>query len=132
MGEDLPDDLRVLDARDDAHRPTAGRAGLDIDPKDPLEALCPSHRGAAFNWRGLLQIRAAGMLAAPAPPRRGHPRAILAVRREYTVEACQIDPQFRPQRRQAGDAVEGLEDDVRRAVSVRCLQLITDVAIRGE
>ena len=79
MGEDLPDDLRVLDARDDAHRPTAGRADLDIDPKDPLEALCPSHRGAAFNWRSLLQICAAGMLAAPAPPRRGHPRAVVAV-----------------------------------------------------
>ena len=99
----------------------AGRAGLDIDRKDPLEALCPSHRGAAFNWRSLLQICAAGMLAAPAPPRRGHPRAVVAVRREYTVEARQVDLRFRHQRRQAGDAVQRREDDVRRAVSVRCL-----------
>ena len=121
MGEDLPDDLRVLDARDDAHRPTAGRAGLDIDPKDPLEALCPSHRGAAFNWRSLLQICAAGMPAAPAPPRQSHPRAVVAARREYTVEARQVDPQWRHQRRQAGDAVQRLENDVRRAVAVRCL-----------
>ena len=32
------------------------------------------------------------------------------------IQAGQVDPRLRHQRRQAGDEVEGLEDDVRRAV----------------
>ena len=32
VGEDLLDDIGVLNARDDSHRPAAGRAGLDVDP----------------------------------------------------------------------------------------------------
>ena len=32
MGEDLLDDIGVLNARNDSHRPAAGRAGLDVDP----------------------------------------------------------------------------------------------------
>ena len=32
-----------------------------VDPEHPLEALRPSHRGAAFNWRSLLRICAPGM-----------------------------------------------------------------------
>ena len=30
-------------------RTAAGRAGLDIDPEHPLEALRPSHRGLAYS-----------------------------------------------------------------------------------
>jgi hypothetical protein len=39
VGEDLLDDGGILDASDDSHRPAAGRAGLDVDPEHPLEAL---------------------------------------------------------------------------------------------
>jgi hypothetical protein len=39
VGENLLDDDRILDARDDLHRSAAGRARSDVDPKDPLEAL---------------------------------------------------------------------------------------------
>ena len=38
----------VLDAGDDAHRTAAGRTGLDIDPENPIQALRPGHRDAAF------------------------------------------------------------------------------------
>jgi hypothetical protein len=55
--EDLLDDVGILDAGDDPHRPTAGRKGLDIDPEHPLEALRRGHRGAAFGLRRLLRIR---------------------------------------------------------------------------
>ena len=46
------------------------------------------------------------------------------------IQARQIHPRFRHQGCQPGNEVEGLEDDVRRAVSVRCLQLVPDVAVR--
>lgn len=39
------------------HRVVAGRTGLDVDPKDLLEALRPGHRGTAFGRRPLLRIR---------------------------------------------------------------------------
>ena len=46
------------------------------------------------------------------------------------VEARQVEPRFRHQGCQPGNEVEGLEDDVRRAVSVRRPQLVPDVAVR--
>jgi hypothetical protein len=58
VGEDLLDDVGVLNARDDPHCTATGRAALDVDPKDTLQALRPSDRGAAFRCRGLLRIRA--------------------------------------------------------------------------
>ena len=39
VGEDLLDDIGVLNARDDSHRPAAGRAGLDVDTEHPFQAL---------------------------------------------------------------------------------------------
>ncbi len=48
-------------------RPAAGRAGLDVDPEHPLEALRPRHRGTAFGWRRLLRIR--GCTCRPPLPR---------------------------------------------------------------
>ena len=44
----------------------------------------------------------------------------------------EVDPRFRHQGCQAGNEIQWLEDDVRRAVTVRRLQLEPDVAIRGE
>ncbi len=46
--EDVGDDGGVFDAGDDPHGPAAAAAGLDIDRKDALEPLCPSHRRMAF------------------------------------------------------------------------------------
>jgi hypothetical protein len=38
-GEDLLDDLGVIDARNDPHCPAAGRTSLDVDAEGPLQAL---------------------------------------------------------------------------------------------
>lgn len=43
VGEDLLDYHRGLNAGDDPHHATAGRAGLDVDAKYPFQALCPGH-----------------------------------------------------------------------------------------
>ena len=51
VGEELLDHLGILETRDDPYRTAAGRAGLDVDAEDPLQALCRSHRSAAFGRR---------------------------------------------------------------------------------
>ena len=48
------------------------------------------------------------------------------------IQSGQVDPRFRHQRCQPGNKVEGFEDDMRRAVSVRRLQLVPDVAVRRQ
>ena len=42
MGENLLDHHRVFDAGNDPDRPAAGSAGLDVDAKYALQALCLS------------------------------------------------------------------------------------------
>ena len=131
VGEDLLDDVGIFDARDDPHRPAAGRTGLDVDPENPLEALRPGHRGTAFGRCLVLRIRCRGMPASPAPLGRCHPRAVLAVRRKYPVETGKVHPRFRHQGCQPGNEVQWLEDDVRRAVAVRRLQQKVSGLFRG-
>jgi hypothetical protein len=50
VGEDLLDDIGILNARADPHRPAAGRAGLDVDTEPPLEALRLGRRGKAYPY----------------------------------------------------------------------------------
>lgn len=58
-------------------------------------------------------------------------RAVCAAKLKIWDEAVTTrdDPRFRHQGRQPGDEIQWLEDDVCRAVAVRCLQLVTDVPI---
>lgn len=116
VGEDLLDDVGILDERDDPHRPAGGRADLDVDPEHRFQALRPSHRGTAFGRCPLLRIRCRGVPASPAPLGRCHPCAVLAVGYKDAVEAHQVDPRFRYQGCQLGNEVQRLEDDVRGAV----------------
>ena len=133
VDEDFPEHLGILDARDDAHRPATGRAGLDVDPEHPLGALRPGHRGTAFGRCPLLRIRSRCMSASPAPLGRCHLRAVFAVRRKDPVtnspgvnlhariapegdapwmariQASQVDPRFRYQGCQAGNEVQWLD-----------------------
>jgi hypothetical protein len=44
VSEGRLDHHRIFDARDDAHRAAAARAGLDVDTEHALQALCPAHR----------------------------------------------------------------------------------------
>jgi hypothetical protein len=73
VGEDPLDDGWVLNARNDPHSTATGRAGLDVDPEDPLRALGPCHHGPAFGGRGLHRICGPRPLPSPAPLRRCHP-----------------------------------------------------------
>jgi len=42
--QSIRDDFGLLDGADDRKLPAAASAGLDIDPEDALQALCPGHR----------------------------------------------------------------------------------------
>ncbi|MFT7460892.1 MAG: hypothetical protein ACI909_003582 [Planctomycetota bacterium] len=57
---------------------------------------------------------------------------MLAVGCKHTVIARQVDAGSGYQCREFGHEVQGFEDDVGGAVSVRCLELVTYVATRGE
>ncbi len=48
------------------------------------------------------------------------------------METGQVDSGFRHQGNETGDEVQRLENDVRRAIAVRHLKLVTHVAIGGE
>ena len=132
VGEDLLDDLGILDARNDPHCSAADRTGLDVDAENPLEALRPSHRGATFRLCRRLRIRGRGTLTAPAPLGRRHPRAVFAVRCKHPMKASEVDPRLGHQGRQPCDEIQRLKDDVGRTVAVWCLQLVSNVAIWGE
>ena len=54
--------------------------------------------------------------------------AMLAIRREHAVEPGEVQSRTRNQRRQAGDAVEWVEDDVGGAVAKRLLEPIDDTS----
>ena len=56
----------------------------------------------------------------------------MAVGVEHPVEAGEVDPRFRYQGGQAGDEVQGFEDDVGGAVAVRCLERISHIPLTGQ
>ena len=55
---------------------------------------------------------------------------MLAIGGKYTVETGEVDSWLWHQCGEAGNEIQWLEDDVRGAVPVRRLELVTDVAIR--
>jgi len=54
---------------------------------------------------------------------------VLAVWREHAVESGQVNPGLRHQGSKPSHEIQRLEDDVGSAISIRCLQLIADVAV---
>jgi hypothetical protein len=64
--EDRLDHHRIIDARDDAHRAAAARAGLDVHAEHAREALCRSAgvRASAFADCALPLPRPARMTSA--------------------------------------------------------------------
>lgn len=103
---------------------------LYINAEYPFQALPPGHRRAPLGWRRLL---CRGLrFAPPAPLPRNHPRAVATVWSKRPVEACQVRSRRRHQGCQLGDKVQRLKDDMRRTISIRRLQLISHIAIRGE
>ena len=117
MLEDRGDDIRIFDAGDDAQRATALGAGLDVDGEDAFQALHPSHGG-----KGPIRL----FVARFAFWHDG--LAMLAIRREHAVEPGQVQSRTRDQRREAGDEVEWVEDDVGGAVAKRLLEPMDDLS----
>ena len=81
-----------------------------------------------------------------APPGRGHPHSVFAVRRKNTMVSGQVDSGSGYQGGQFGDDVQGrtnaagawmrrsgeiywLEDDVSRAITIRGFQFITNQSL---
>ena len=50
-----------------------------------------------------------------------HHRTVFAIGGKHTVEAGQVDSGFRHQSSQPGDKIQGLENDMGRAIPIRCL-----------
>ena len=117
MLEDRSDDIGIFDAGDDAQFAAALGAGLDVDGEDAFQALHPSHGG-----KGLIRL----FVARFAFWHDG--LAMLAIRREHAVEPGQVQSRTRDQRRQAGDEVEWVEDDVGGAVAKRLLEPMDDLS----
>ena len=111
MHQYLLDHQRVFDAGDDFHAATADTASFGVDIEHALQALCPAHRYVACDRLGRFWPRCFGLIT-PAAPGRRHPRSVLTVGREHTVIARQIHPWFGHQRRQMGNEVQGLENDM--------------------
>ena len=90
------------------------------------------HGGPPFGGRGVFhRIRHASFVALAALGRR-HLCTMRAVGGEHTMESSQVDPGLRHQRDKPGDEVQRLENDVRGAITVRRLELVTHVAIGRE
>ena len=85
VGEDLLDDGWILNARDDAHRPTAGRAGLDIDPDQiawsDLEPPQAGPKGAGQDARSNTRFRRCAQVIAAC-------RSVGLVSSRFSVLAC--------------------------------------------
>ncbi len=93
-------------------------ADLNLDLEHALEALRPGHGCVTLGWRLVVGvIRRAAVVAFTALGRR-HERPMPAVGGEHAVEAHQVHARFGYQGGQASDEVQGLEDDMRGAVTV--------------
>ena len=92
-------------------------------------AFMPSgaaHGGMLLHRRSLIAVYLA--FGALASFRRRHQGSVFAIGCEHAMEACQIGSRPGYQSCQARHEIQWLEDNVGSAVSVRCLQLVADVA----
>ena len=132
MVENLADDAGIFNAGDDLDGAAAGLSGLDVDVQYALQALRPGHCCSAFGGRCVFRpVRRAGLVTL-APLGRRHPRTMRAVRGENPVKSSQVDSGLRYQGDKPDDEVQRLENDVRGAIAVRCLELVTHVAIGSQ
>ncbi len=118
--------------------PHSRQVSMSISPKAPtvgeyaLETLRPAHRRRSFGAGLVLRVICGLGVIAFAPLRGRDEGAVFAVRRKHAVESCQVHSGFGHQRRQLCNEVQRLKDDMRRAVPVRCLQLVAHVAVRRQ
>ena len=113
--EDRRDHHRVFDAGNDAHRPAAGRAGVNVDPEHAPQALRLGHCGPVLARRFVVGLGPRLSCCAPAPPGLGHQCPVGAVGRENAVVAGQIHPRPGHQRAQPREQIQRLWQSVSRA-----------------
>ncbi len=106
VSEDRLDHCRIFDARDDAHRAAAARAGLNVDAEPALQALCPAHRGAPLGRRS--RLGPGRTCPALAPPGLGDQCAVRTVGCEHTVVASEVHPWAGHQRGQPRQKIQRL------------------------
>ena len=68
----------------------------------------------------------------PFPVCLRHISTVFAFRCEYAMKSDQVYPGLRHQRRQFGDEILRLKDDVRGAIAVRRFELISDILRRRQ
>ena len=126
----LPDDCGVFDTSNHLRATTAGPAGLNVNIEHPFQSLSPCHRHMALR-RCILILTSGNFPVTFAPPGRGHPHSVFAVRRKDTMVSGQIDSGFGYQGGQFGDEIYWLEDDVSRPITIRGFQFIANQALFG-
>ncbi len=90
-----------------------------------FEALCPGHGLVTlFWWFILFRLR----WVAPPTPGGRHFGAVFAVGGKYTMKPCQVHSRLGHQRRQLGNEIQRLKDDVRGAIAVGRFELVADIA----
>ena len=118
MGEDSLDDLRRLDARDDAQCAATHATVFDVDVEDWLEPLHPAH------GRGTRRLRLAG----GSMGRVGDDTAaVLEVRGEHAVVSGEMGAGTRHEGDEAGDEVHRVEHDMSGPVTEGVLESIHDL-----
>ena len=93
MVQNLPDDEGVFDTSDHLCATTADLASFHVNVEHPFQSLSPGHRHMTL--RGCFLIVISGNFPVTlAPPGRGHPHSVFAVRRKNTMVSGQVDSGF--------------------------------------
>ncbi len=125
----LLDHHRVLDTCNYLDGTTACVTGRYIDIEYSFQALRPGHSGVTVCRLAVARLTVFLTLVAFTAFRRRHQRPVLAVWRKHAMESGQVSSRPGYQSCQARHEIQWLEDNVGSAVSVRCLQLVADVAV---
>ncbi len=124
MLENLVDDRLILDAGDHPGLTATPWADQHIDVKYPFQTLRPSHSLAALFGRSAHDFSTGAALSAFG---RCHFNTVFAVGCKYTVESGQVYSGLGYQRRQLGNEIQRLKDDVRSAIAVGRFELVADI-----
>src|SRR5690606_7316079 len=109
MGEDVGDELGVLDAGEDLEWTAAAPTGVDVDGEHAFEALHPGHRDVL--GRGGRVVRGLRWSAAAAAG-GGDVGAQAACGGEHAVESREVDARRRDEGGESSEEVERLEQNV--------------------
>lgn len=127
--EDLVDNFRIFDASNNPCGAATVLASCNVNVEYALEPLRPGHCRVLFRKSPLLSA-CCGALAALAASCGRDLCAVLAVWREDTMVAGQIDPGSRYERCQLRQEVQRLKDDMGSPIAVGGLQSVSNIPAR--